>query len=244
MSTDAHLETLRFFLRMPLKADPVLDEFRRRPNAKSYDFGGQKRFVYIPAVRPDAVLLVAHADVVPEHENVAETELEEDDFNICNRNHATILGADDRAGCALVSILGETLGHGMLITDGEECGCIGAGALAKHCPDLLDEIQERYRFLVEFDRRETGQYKCYDVGTVEFREYIKDRLGFREPDRNAGTDICHLARDICGVNLSVGYHGEHLPEEFLSKSEWLRTLDSAMEWLAEENLPRFPLRRE
>lgn len=233
------LETLRFFLTMPLNATPVLEHFAKMPNAKYSDFGGQERFVYVPATRPNPVLLVAHADtIVSNTDSDYPTELLEDDDTIRNAAPNRILGADDRAGCAMVSLLG-TLGHGILITDGEERGQIGAKSLIKKCSDLANELQSQYQFMVEIDRRESKNFKCYDVGTDEFRAYISEETGFDDAGRSSITDICTLAHDICGVNLATGYYNEHCSREFLKKSDWLETLEIATRWLSKEDLPRF-----
>ena len=237
MQQDQFLETLRFFLRMPLNATPVLEHFATLPNAQFHDFGGQARFVYIPATRDNAVLLVAHADTVDETDYPTEL-LEEDDI-IRNADSEQILGADDRAGCAMVSILGSMLGHGILITDGEENGQIGAQALMEQCSTVADELQSRYQFMVEFDRRMNRNFKCYNVGTDEFRDYIKTKTNYRDDGRSAYTDICTLARNICGVNLATGFYNEHGSDEYLSKSDWLETLRLAIDWLGEKDLPRF-----
>ncbi|MBR2872613.1 MAG: hypothetical protein IKB99_03855, partial [Lentisphaeria bacterium] len=55
------------------------------------------------------------------------------------------------------------------------------------------------------------------------------------------TDVVHLCRDICGVNLACGYYKEHTDEEYLVKKEWLHTLELLKVWLADENLPKFVL---
>ena len=232
------LETLRFFLSMPLHATPVIEHFAAMPNAQFHDFGGhQERFVYIPATRNNSVLLVAHADTVEETDYP--TELLEDNDTIRNADPEQILGADDRAGCAMVSILGSMLGHGIFITDGEENGRIGARAVMERCPDLADEMQSRYQFMVEFDRRMSRNFKCYDVGTDEFRKYISAKTNYRDDGRSSYTDICTLAKDICGVNLATGFYNEHSTSEYLNKSDWLETLHLAIDWLGEDDLPKF-----
>ena len=237
MQQDQFLETLRFFLSMPLNATPVLEHFAAMPNAQFHDFGGQKRFVYIPATRDNAVLLVAHADTVDETN--FPTELLEIDDTIRNADTDQILGADDRAGCAIAAILGPMLGHGILIADGEEHGQIGAMALMERCKTLADELQSRYQFMVEFDRRMNRNFKCYNVGTDEFRDYVKAKTNYRDDGRSAFTDICTLARDICGVNLATGFYNEHGCDEYLDKSDWLETLNLAIHWLSENDLPKF-----
>ena len=237
MQQEQILETLRYFLRMPLEATPVLAHFVALPNAQFHDFGGEERFVYIPATRENAVLLVAHADTVETTDYP--TELLEDNDIIRNADPEQILGADDRAGCAMVSILGKMLGHGMLITDGEENGQVGARALVAQCEAIADELQSQYQFMVEFDRRESRNFKCYDVGTDAFRAYLSTKTGYRDDGRIAYTDICTLARDICGVNLATGFYNEHSTDEYLSKSDWFETLELAIKWLGEDDLPRF-----
>ena len=221
---------------MPLNATPVLEYFAQLPNAQYQNLGGKERFVYIPATRDNPVLLVAHADTVTETD--FPTVLFEDGDIIRNADSEQILGADDRAGCAMVSILGQMLGYGILITDGEESGQIGARALMEHCPDIANEIQQ-YQFMVEFDRRKNRNFKCYDVGTDEFREYISVKTNYRDDGRSAFTDICTLARSICGVNLASGFYEEHWAGEYLKKSDWLETLNLATDWLGEYDLPRF-----
>jgi hypothetical protein len=52
-----------------------------------------------------------------------------------------------------------------------------------------------------------------------------------------------LCRDICGVNLSVGYHREHSDQEYLVLDEWQRSLDLCRRWLSGAGLPRFSLER-
>jgi hypothetical protein len=148
----------------------------------------------------------------------------EDENTIRNADLDQILGADDRAGCAMVSILGPMLGHGILITDGEEHGQKGAKALMKRCRALAEELQSRYQFMVEFDRRMNRNFKCYDVGTDEFREYIAAKTNYRNDGRSSYTDICTLAKDLCGVNLVTGFYNEHTSGEYLIKSDWLETL--------------------
>ena len=134
-----NLNILRDFLALPHSADAVLDKFSTLPNAiRGIDEDGIG-FVYVPSTHPSPVLLVAHADVFIGEENLPE--LFEDDKIICNPGH--ILGADDRAGCAIIWAL-RHLGHGILITDGEEYGCCGAEDIMDYHPELREELQSRY----------------------------------------------------------------------------------------------------
>lgn len=247
MQHEQFLDVLRFFLRMPLNATPVLEHFAGMPNARFYDFGGSERFVYVPATRENAVLLVAHADICEGGETEIPTELSEDGDIIRNADPEGILGADDRAGCAIVSILAEKLllGHGVLITDGEEKVGDGATALLSRCGAVAAELRARYQFMIEFDQYKGRWYTCYDAGADEFREYVSKKIGeyskaeFRHGGFESFTDICVLATDICGVNLSVGFYDEHTYDEYMNKSDWLDTLDVAVKWLSESDFPKF-----
>ena len=227
---------LREFLALPHRAAAVLDKFAALPEAVRKSGGDGEGFVYVPATRKNAVLLVAHADVVGD-EN-AEVVLAETERVIFNRKG--ILGADDRAGCAMLYLLRD-LGHGLLVTDGEERGGLGTAFLATAFPELYDELNRRYDFMIQIDRRNGSDFKCYNVGTDEFRAYVAEKTGFAEPDRWSFTDIVGLCRDVCGVNLSCGYHDEHTEREYLVKAEWSNTLTLLRRWLAEADLPAFPL---
>ena len=227
---------LKEFLSLPHRASAVLGKFAALPGAVRRSGDPGEGFVYIPGTRENCVLLVAHADTVGEED--IEIDLIEDDSTI--RNRAGILGADDRAGCAMLWLLRNT-GHGLLVTDGEESGCCGSCFLGNKYPRLFDEINGRYQFMLQIDRRGSHDFKCYDAGTEEFRAYVAKKTGFSEPDRLRCTDIVRLCRDICGANLSCGYYREHSEAEYLVKSEWLNTLGILRTWLAESALPRFPL---
>lgn len=216
----------------------MLEKFAALPGAVSRSRGEEENFVYVPGTRENAVLLVAHADTVGDEDSeilIAETE-----HMIYNR--FGILGADDRAGCAMLWLLRNT-GHGLLVTDGEEHGGIGSVFLHDAFPELYDELNRRYNFMIQIDRRGGSDFKCYTVGTAEFRDYVEEKTGFTEPDLRSFTDIVALCRDICGVNLSCGYHREHTGMEHLVKPEWCHTLALLRSWLAEPDLPAFPLIR-
>ncbi|MEJ5365406.1 MAG: hypothetical protein WHS86_09915 [Desulfosoma sp.] len=237
------IKVLEEFLSLSLESsDPVLQRFGNLPGAVHRDGGDGRRFVYVPGSRKDRIVLVAHADTVwtlwgrertsRPHRVVRE--------NGIFRSESSGLGADDRAGCAILWLLKDS-GHSLLVTDGEEKGQLGSWFLVEECPDIYDEINETHGFMVEFDRRNAADFKCYDVGTDDFRSYVASVTGYAEPDRRAFTDICTLCRDICGVNLSVGYYHEHSAQEYLSIREWRHTLDLCRSWLGSADLPRFAL---
>lgn len=203
--------------------------------------------------RPDAVVLVAHADTVWNicndrpvrwRKNVdvdAPTPLSIVD-GIVTRGPESLtgIGADDRAG---VAIMLETidLGHTLLITNDEEIGMIGARKLRGQGGAVFDRLQQ-HRFFLQFDRKGSRDFKCYDVGTDEFREYVHKETGLTEPDRSSFTDVVTLCRDIPGVNISVGYEMEHTRNEMLDLSAWNQALSTVRSWLARP-IPEFKLPR-
>lgn len=234
-------EILHEFLRFPLDTtEGIFRKFQEIPGARLFGHGN-KRSLYIPGSAAKKVVLIAHADTFWDDENPAlgETELVIADGRITHPQGG--LGGDDRAGCALVWILRD-LGHSILITSGEERGSLACEWLNENRPDVLEELNNAHQFMVQFDRGNGRDYKCYDVGTDAFRAYIEQISAYHEPDRERSTDIKFLCKAICGVNLSIGYHNEHTPQEYLVVNEWLHTLKMARDWLSQPDLPLFQLR--
>ena len=238
------LKVLKDFLEIPINSsDGVFDRFLEIPGSI---FRGDKkeRFLYVPGKRKNKILLVAHADTFWDSHyldgSVYEQKLIFKNNIIQSGSTDCGIGADDRAGCAILWLL-KDLGHSLLITDGEEHGSTGSYWLMNdpENKDIADQINQYHQFIIQFDRRNGKDFKCYNVGTDEFREYLKEKTGYTEPDRSAGTDIVELCRDITGVNLSIGYHYEHSEDEYLDLTKWNNTLILCRKWLAEEDLPKF-----
>lgn len=202
---------------------------------------GQRRFVYVPGNRSDRVLLVAHADTVWEHEKIFPPRLCVLGNEIHSARADAGIGADDRAGCAMLWALRDS-GHSLLVTSGEEIGCVAARWLMEtpRLASLAEELNATHRFAIEFDLGGRALFKCYQVGTPEFRAYCATQTGYTDAGTRSATDIGVLCRSMCGVNLSVGYYESHTEEEFLRIEEWCHTLRVAQRWLASRELPRFP----
>ncbi len=242
--TSNHIEVLGSFLEIPLgSADSVFDRFLEIPGA-IYRGEGLERFLYVRGHRSNKVLLVAHADTFWDREYgldpgpINEISIENGEIRAVNDKFG--LGADDRAGCAMLWLLRD-LGHSLLVTNGEEHGQAGSFWLKNHNKRIYDEINRDHQFVIQLDRRNGRDFKCYDVGTDEFRSYVAEKTGYTEPDRRFTTDIVTLCHEIAGVNLSVGYHNEHRENEYLNIAEWGHTLNVVREWLSEPNLDRFAL---
>jgi len=237
------------FLEMPLyRTEEVFKKFSSIPGTSIYGSGLEK-FLFIRGNRKNRVLLIAHADTYWDYDydeaytgqcfsGVAQ-EINEDNGIVTNKNGG--LGADDRAGCAIAWLL-KDLGHSILITSGEEHGSRGSHYLMREHTEIADEINNYHQFAIQLDRRNGTDFKCYDVGTDSFRAYVQKTTGYSEPDKYSSTDIKTICRDICGVNLSIGYYNEHSSEEYLVIKEWENTLILLREWLSLEDLPLFKLR--
>jgi hypothetical protein len=215
-------------------------------------------FFYLEGFRRNKVLLVAHADTVWDSRYVGyhgEHDIAIDQGIVRSTNKAAGLGADDRAGCSMLSLLRET-GHSILVTEGEE------QRIAQHIPlfpldqGIFAEIHAKHQFMVQLDRKNSNDFKCYSVGSGLFKGYIHEQTDYEHIDDGGSTDIVALCDQpvqnrICGANFSIGYYNEHHPRpgypndhEYLNLAEWKRTLDTVTKLIESANLPRFPLPRQ
>jgi hypothetical protein len=235
---------------MMMSRDRVLDKFYNIPGAFS-DGEGQQRFVYVPGTRPDRVLIVAHADTVWNNlkigletiDGIVRSTNQKTEYKIKYRYSDTEvtksgygIGADDRAGCCIAWRL-KDLGHSILITSGEEIGCIATKRLMEH-EWWENELNEKHNFAVQFDRRGHQDIVFYDLATDAFAEYVEKSTGYVPADGST-TDIRHICKKICGVNISVGYLDEHNPTERLVLANFENTASVALKWLSQDKLPRF-----
>lgn len=208
-----------------------------------------QQFVYVPGKRNNKVVLIAHADTVwdqiwdndPRYANGAIGEhiiLQENNL-ITSGTPSFGIGADDRAGCAMLWLLRES-GHSLLITNGEEHGQLGSWWIRQQNPDIFNELNSSHQFMIQLDRRNATDFKCYNVGTDEFRRFIMQNTNYSEPNRTSKTDIVVLCKEICGVNFSIGYYNEHHDNEVLNVDEWSGTLKMVRDLIGNNSLPRFP----
>ena len=231
-------EALETFLRYDMSTpEEVFAKFLTLPNSRSFEHVDYTYCVYVPGSRKDRVLLVAHADTVFYVRGRHKIILEGGEYRSGETEDG--IGADDRAGCAILWQLRET-GHSLLITNDEEIGCAGSMTIQARNPELFAELNA-HSYILQFDRRHAKDYKVYDIPvSEEFKHFIEANTGFTEPDKNSSTDIRVLCDSVCGANLSVGYYYEHNREEYLVYDEWLNTLNIARKLLAPTQ-KRFPL---
>ena len=232
-------KVLEKFLCKPLSSSlEVFEEFLSLNdyNVKYSINQGKKSFVYIPGKRKDRVLLVAHADTVWDKEYgeaICNQELKFENGFYRGKIEDCGIGADDRAGCAMLYLLKDS-GHSLLITDGEETGQIGANYIKNNFPVFYEELNN-HSYMVQLDRRNANDYKTYNLKvSQEFCDFIEENTGYVDAGKNSSTDIIVLCEKICGVNLSVGYYNEHTEDECLNYSEWLNTLEIVKKMISGE----------
>lgn len=174
---------------------------------------------YIMAQGTIPVALVAHADTVfkspPKH--------------FFYDQKQTVMwspegaGADDRAGIfAIMQILKLTdLRPHIIITTGEEIGCIGASKLIGDYPVFPWDL----KFMIQLDRRGKEDCVFYDCNNPDFLRFIES-FGFKTAYGSL-SDISVLAPcwKIAATNLSVGYYNEHSYAEFLCFTFLLATIE-------------------
>jgi len=171
---------------------------------------------YVYALGDIPVALVAHADTVfklpPSIDNFF---YDQEKDVIWNPDGA---GADDRAGIFAITkiVRNFKLRPHVIITTGEESGCIGAGKLIIAEREFPAEL----KFMIQLDRRNHLDAVYYDCDNEEFEKFITE-FGFKT-EWGTLSDISLLAPawGVAAVNLSVGYEDEHHEVERLHV-DWL-----------------------
>lgn len=243
VSTETSQQLLEEFLSYPLNAsDAIFTRFEELPGAiAGKGENPLERYVCIPGTRKNKLVLVAHTDTVWDdaYGTPAQTTVYFEDGVFKGTNPDCGIGADDRAGCAMLWALRDS-GHTILLVNGEEKGKHGAKFLRQSNPKLF-RFLNRHQFMIEFDTFGLSRCKFYQVdNTPRFQKYIQSSLQFHDDEHTGGCDLQILCRRICGTNISVGYHCHHLPEEYLSLSEWENTL-CCLQQLLQQSHPKFRL---
>ena len=244
-------EVLLDFLKQPLDtADGIFEIFATLPTAKIYKGNrAGERFLFIKGNHPDAATLVAHADTVFDVSGQHEIIEDGDIFRSGSTNYG--IGADDRAGCAMLWLL-KDLGHHILVCDYEESthrdaigNCVGSKYLMREHQDIA-QIINNSSFVFEFDRRlayesRKEHYTSYNLPvSQEFRDFMEMNTGFIDDDNSGYTDIMVLCTDVCGANICVGYSNAHTVSEKISISAF-QNIYEIMSKLLKNDLKRFPL---
>jgi len=238
---DISLAVLWEFLNYPLNSSyEILEQFAKLPRA-IYNIGtsDKQAFVYIQGTRTDAATLIAHADTV--YNFAGEHKMKIINGVIYSTQVGVGIGADDRAGCAILWLL-RNYGHNILVIGGEEYGQPTANWIVKEHTKILNEIQKS-SFMLEFDRRTFKKYKFYNLpNSNNFKIFLEAKTGYSFDSTPGYTDICILAtKGCCAANLSVGFYNAHSLTEYLVINEWLYSLEVTKKLLSEP-LKRFILR--
>lgn len=221
--------------------------FSKLPNAIEGKGDNQKsHYVYIPGTREDRILLSAHADTIWDsyYKKFADVkpELVFEDGVFKNANESCGIGADDRAGCAMLWALRNS-GHSLLILDGEEHGKIGARYLRKSNRKLFREIN-RHRMILELDTRGTNLCLLTQVDyTNKFANYAMNELKVKHDNFKGGSDLQILCHKVCGINIGVGYYKQHSYAEYLKLEDWENSLSCVSEFLKKSH-PYFPISKK
>lgn len=242
------------FLKLPLHStDELFLKFRTSLDSyifKSHKLDSRIRFLYHQGHRENKVLIVAHADTYfTEDRGYKITSHNQNEYpngTIISDDPERGLGADDRAGCAMLYLL-KDLGHSILLLDSEEISTMSSRWLTNNFPSLSCEINS-HQFMIELDLHGKSNFKTYHIGNSEFDEYIKNEFRFNKIDSNpfskGGTDIVDLAKEICGVNLSVGYINQHKANESININYWYETLTKLHTFLLKPDIPKFERKME
>lgn len=234
-------ELLFEFLNAPFdNGDAIFDKFKSLPNAKhSVGKAPLQRYVYIPGTRKDRVVLVAHVDTAWDKNYVNGLKLSSkrqilfDNGVFTSANAEIGLGADDRAGCAMLWKLKDS-GHSILIVDGEEHGKHGAKYLKSSSKSLYKELN-KHCFMIELDHVSTNHVSFLQVhNTTKFKNYLCQSTGFVDRKIGGGCDLQILCKHICGANVGVGYYNQHRSSEKLVLEEWENTYRVIEEFLKKE----------
>lgn len=243
ISTETAQQLLNEFLSYPLNTtDDIFARFENIPGAiTGKGETALERYVCIPGTRKNKLVLVAHADTVWDdaYGKPAQTTVLYEDGLFKGSNPECGIGADDRAGCAMLWALRDC-GHTILLVSGEEKGKRGAKFLRQSNPKLFRFLNQ-HQFMIELDTFGSNRCKFYQVdNTSRFQKYITKQLEFHDDEYSGGSDLQILCRRICGTNISVGYYCHHLPQEYLSLAEWENTLSRLQQFLQLSH-PKFPL---
>lgn len=194
-----------------------------------------KDYALLPGDRGSPFMLIAHIDTL----HRPGIRLRQSKDGIIS-NDFGLLGADDRAGVYSCLEVYHKAPVGkkpyVLFTDGEETGGIGASEAS-----LSIALPESVRLLLELDRQGASEYVTYDEMPVKVMDYIES-FGFYE-SLGSYSDIADLSPSwqVPAVNLSVGYHKQHTPLEYLSIPEMRHTISRVLQMLSAPIKKRYKL---
>lgn len=233
------------FLSLTTKTYPYGSEYKlvdKLPKGlKKDDFGN-----YYINIGKSSTMFTSHLDTFS---------VDEVDVRLCQRTDlrddiiysdgTTIIGADDKAGVALMCYMIENNVNGLYyFFIGEEKGSIGAKNLKKEFNNI--EYLKNIKSCVSFDRRgeksiitmQNGVECCsLDFANGLKEEFGKSDIGLQLDPTGVSTDSA-IFTDIISecTNISVGYYNEHTYNEHINMDYLIKLSKSCLrvDW---ENLP-------
>ena len=187
------------------------------------------------------VMLIAHLDTV--HEQPVRDICISADKNILMSPQG--IGGDDRCGVfALVKVFQSAqIKPWLLFTCDEEIGGIGAKqfCLAHQQLQLPNQL-DKFKFLIELDRKGKNDAVFYRCANPDFEAYITAK-GFKTA-QGSFSDISLIAPEleIAAVNLSCGYYSAHTRHEYINRSHLDNTIQKVINIASEsyrDDLPFF-----
>ena len=132
------------------------------------------------------------------------------------------MGADDRAGIySIMHLVRQGLRPHVIITTGEESGCIGASKMVSH---YKDHPFDALKFIIQLDRRNFQDSVYYDCANKDFEDFITP-FGFKtEWGTLSDISVIAPAWGVSAVNFSVGYVEEHTKQERLYVTAMFNTI--------------------
>lgn len=183
------------------------------------------------AKRVCPVLVNAHIDTV-RSPAVDNNVIIVDDGKIIRNKLSAVLGGDDRCGVAMALAMAEQLiiKPYILLTTGEEIGCVGCRTFLK--TELLGKIINDIYLYVGLDRRGSNDAVMYSTKSFpeELRELVRAH-GYVPVVGTSYSDVLHLTEEeprIAHVNLSVGYHNPHSSMEYVNIQQFNAAYEAAV----------------
>lgn len=181
---------------------------------------------YIYAKGDIPIMLVAHLDTVFNSPPIKEIIFYDPEAQVMWSPYG--LGADDRAGVFLIlNILNQGYRPYILFATDEEIGCQGTKKFLLNFPSPPQDLN----YVIELDRSGIDDCVFYNYNNEDFIDYIES-FGFYK-DTGSFTDVKMISNvwHVPGVNLSVGYFGEHTCTEMLFLAPLVKTCQKVIKML-------------
>ena len=217
------------------KDDFIFETFLRLTN-KTYPYGYEEGLVedllrsglfpsgiekdphgnYFYKIGNSRTIFASHLDTACK-EQVGVTHVFED--NMIKTDGKSILGADDKAGVAImINMINHNISGLYYFFIGEEVGCIGSGLASKY-----GDFKGKFDRVISFDRRGTDSVITYQSSSRccsdDFARSLSKQLNllgmnYKPDDTGVYTDSAEFVDIISEcTNLSVGYYKEHTHNE-------------------------------